>query len=140
MSGREIINVTGGVAHPSTTEVIAFAGEVLSVTDTHHSRLSGSSCPPGRGVQGFRAGIGLNNVARRTLGIILLLVTVVLWTGSNFLASVSSLHISYCFLSWLIAIAVHFRGRHILKAVFRHVPQYIILCCIITPYISQNRL
>ncbi|KAF4627000.1 hypothetical protein G7Y89_g11158 [Cudoniella acicularis] len=36
---------------------------------------------------GFRAGVGLENVARRTLGIILLLVTVVLWTSSNFLAS-----------------------------------------------------
>ena len=30
-----------------------------------------------------------NRVARHTLGIILLLVTVVLWTASNFLASVS---------------------------------------------------
>ncbi|RDW94925.1 vacuolar membrane protein [Coleophoma crateriformis] len=36
---------------------------------------------------GFRAGVGLENVARRTLGIILLLVTVFLWTASNFLAS-----------------------------------------------------
>lgn len=37
--------------------------------------------------QGFRAGVGLENVARRTLGIILLLITVILWTTSNFLAS-----------------------------------------------------
>ncbi|KFY18390.1 hypothetical protein V493_08656 [Pseudogymnoascus sp. VKM F-4281 (FW-2241)] len=36
---------------------------------------------------GFRASAGLQNVARRTLGIILLLVTVILWTVSNFLAS-----------------------------------------------------
>lgn len=40
---------------------------------------------------GFRAGIGLHNMARRTLGIILLLTTVLLWTASNFLASVSCL-------------------------------------------------
>ena len=38
---------------------------------------------------GFRAGVGLENVARRTLGIIMLLTTVLLWTTSNFLASVS---------------------------------------------------
>ncbi|KAE9373515.1 hypothetical protein N431DRAFT_337117 [Stipitochalara longipes BDJ] len=37
--------------------------------------------------RGFRAGVGLQNVARRTLGIFLLFVTVFLWTGSNFLAS-----------------------------------------------------
>jgi hypothetical protein len=37
----------------------------------------------------FAAGLGLPGMARRTLGILLLLVTVFLWTGSNFLASVS---------------------------------------------------
>lgn len=40
---------------------------------------------------GFRAGVGLGNVARRTLGMVLLGVTVMLWTSSNFLASVSVL-------------------------------------------------
>lgn len=38
---------------------------------------------------GLRARLGLMGVARRTLGIVLLLVTVFLWTLSNFLASVS---------------------------------------------------
>lgn len=38
---------------------------------------------------GLLAGLGLGGVARRTLGICLLLVTVLLWTLSNFLASVS---------------------------------------------------
>ena len=37
----------------------------------------------------MRARFGLMGVARRTLGIILLLMTVILWTVSNFLASVS---------------------------------------------------
>lgn len=36
----------------------------------------------------FKAGLGLQNMARRTLGIFLLGVTVFLWTASNFLASV----------------------------------------------------
>lgn len=36
----------------------------------------------------LRAKFGLMGVARRTLGIMLLLVTVFLWTASNFLASV----------------------------------------------------
>lgn len=38
--------------------------------------------------RGFRADIGLESLARRTLGIILLFITVFLWTASNFLASV----------------------------------------------------
>ncbi|KFY46779.1 hypothetical protein V494_00335 [Pseudogymnoascus sp. VKM F-4513 (FW-928)] len=42
---------------------------------------------PSPKASGFRASTGLQNVARRTLGIILLLVTVILWTVSNFLAS-----------------------------------------------------
>ncbi|KAF7558685.1 hypothetical protein G7046_g5485 [Stylonectria norvegica] len=37
--------------------------------------------------EGFRSRMGLAGVARRTLGISLLLVTVVLWTLSNFMAS-----------------------------------------------------
>lgn len=43
----------------------------------------------GKKEHGFRASVGLENVARRTLGIIMLLTTVLLWTASNFLASVS---------------------------------------------------
>ncbi|RKF60988.1 putative vacuolar membrane protein [Erysiphe neolycopersici] len=47
-------------------------------TLSHRSQSKNSS---------FRAGIGLKNVARHTLGIILLTATLVLWTSSNFLAS-----------------------------------------------------
>lgn len=39
--------------------------------------------------RGWRAKLGLGGVARRTLGILLLLTTVFMWTLSNFLASVS---------------------------------------------------
>jgi len=88
MSGREIPGIIG-LAPPSMAEDSTVADEVMPVADTHHTRRSDSSSRPSRGVRGFRAGVGLENVARRTLGIILLLVTVVLWTGSNFLASVS---------------------------------------------------
>jgi hypothetical protein len=55
----------------------------------HHERLSMSSSRLALKPQGFRAGVGLANVARRSLGIFLLLVRVFLWTASNFLASVS---------------------------------------------------
>jgi solute carrier family 35, member F5 len=41
----------------------------------------------GKGGGGLLASLGLGGFARRTLGIILLLVTVFLWTASNFLAS-----------------------------------------------------
>jgi hypothetical protein len=97
MSGRDIPGIPGGMAPPSMTEDFTVADDVISVADTHHTRRSGSSCCPSRGGRRFRAGVGLGNVARRTLGIILLLVTVVLWTGSNFLASVSDPHV-YCYL------------------------------------------
>lgn len=42
------------------------------------------------GSSGVRAKLGLGGVARRTLGIALLLIVVFLWTLSNFLASVST--------------------------------------------------
>jgi solute carrier family 35 protein F5 len=45
--------------------------------------------------QGFRAGVGLGHIARRSLGIFLLLVTVFLWTASNFLASVSCVQLFF---------------------------------------------
>jgi hypothetical protein len=92
MSGTDILGIPGGPAPPSMTEDFTVADEVMSVADTHHTQRSGSFCRPRRGARGFRAGVGLGNVARRTLGIILLLLTVVLWTGSNFLASVSRPH------------------------------------------------
>jgi len=53
----------------------------------HHDTPSMSSSISALKPRGFRAGVGLQNVARRTLGIFLLLVTVFLWTSSNFLAS-----------------------------------------------------
>ncbi|KAF7909573.1 uncharacterized protein EAF01_003291 [Botrytis porri] len=62
---------------------------------THTQRISlertitGTSATASTGSKnvGFRAGVGLENVARRTLGMVLLGVTVMLWTSSNFLAS-----------------------------------------------------
>ncbi|KAH7419013.1 hypothetical protein BKA64DRAFT_699061 [Cadophora sp. MPI-SDFR-AT-0126] len=73
----------------------AVAGDVLSSRDRSvdlhrmqsHDRQSLASTAAGKKTQGFRAGVGLGNVARRTLGIFLLLVTVGLWTSSNFLTS-----------------------------------------------------
>jgi hypothetical protein len=52
-------------------------------------RLSVASSHSNLKPKGFKASIGLENVGRRALGIFLLLVTVFLWTASNFLASVS---------------------------------------------------
>ncbi|KUJ22212.1 uncharacterized protein LY89DRAFT_396166 [Mollisia scopiformis] len=53
----------------------------------HHDRYSIPPLQSSVKPKGFRASAGLENVARRTLGIILLLTTVVLWTASNFLSS-----------------------------------------------------
>jgi hypothetical protein len=94
---------------PSVTEGFTITDEPMSVAVTRNPRRSLSSARSNKRARGFRAGVGLEGVARRTLGIILLLVTVVLWTGSNFLASVSNLDI-YIVVSWLTANQVHFCG------------------------------
>src|SRR5690349_9209329 len=60
-----------------------------SVTSSVSLRSAGTAGSKG---SSLRARMGLMGVARRTLGIILLLVTVFLWTASNFLASVSLSH------------------------------------------------
>jgi len=52
-----------------------------------HGVSRSSSLSAGKGT--LRDRLGLQGVARRTLGIILLLFTVLMWTLSNFLASVS---------------------------------------------------
>ncbi|KAF8849864.1 hypothetical protein BDZ45DRAFT_603719 [Acephala macrosclerotiorum] len=59
------------------------AGRRPSENHEWHSPSLLSSSKP----KGFRASAGLENIARRTLGIILLLTTVVLWTASNFIQS-----------------------------------------------------
>lgn len=55
------------------------------------SEVAGTAEPaaPAATAGGVRARLGLGGVARRTLGITLLLVVVFLWTLSNFMASVS---------------------------------------------------
>lgn len=57
-----------------------------SITSLRTSGIAGTRGGVGRG-GGLLASLGLGGFARRTLGITLLLVTVFLWTASNFLAS-----------------------------------------------------
>lgn len=66
--------------------------------------ITGTSAGTSIKNMGFRAGVGLENVARRTLGMVLLGVTVMLWTSSNFLASVSLL---LSFQAWYIVGGVY---------------------------------
>lgn len=79
---------------PAIAESFDLADDTLSVHRNERLSMSSSlsrsrSLKPKRGGGGFKKSVGLENVARRTLGIILLLATVFLWTSSNFLASVS---------------------------------------------------
>lgn len=92
-------------------------------------RVSASSLS----LKSFRARVGLGSLARRTLGIALLLVTVFLWTTSNFLASVEliwPLHSSI----WTDRQIVYFCGQHLLKAVFRHIYKHFFLCLLAPAY------
>jgi solute carrier family 35 protein F5 len=61
----------------------------LSAPSSHHARRSGSSIRSAAKREGLRAHIGLETVSRRTLGIVLLIITVLLFTASSFLGSVS---------------------------------------------------
>lgn len=71
---------------PADPAAMQTPGQRLSLERT----MTGTSAGTGTSKNmGFRAGVGLENVARRTLGMVLLGVTVLLWTSSNFLASVS---------------------------------------------------
>jgi len=70
----------------SSTSRRSSLGSIHSLTEMTSSQFSSRSVAKG----GFRAKLGLGGVARRTLGIALLMVTVLLWTVSNFLASVGS--------------------------------------------------
>jgi hypothetical protein len=74
---------------PPVTEEFTVTDGSTSPAMLHELHRSSSSSRAIGKQQRFRAGLGVRGVARRTLGIFLLLVTVVLWTGSNFLASVS---------------------------------------------------
>lgn len=59
----------------------------LSSSITSLRSAGALSSPPRSGIHALTARLGLGSVARRTLGLALLLVTVLLWTTSNFLAS-----------------------------------------------------
>lgn len=61
-----------------------------------------SRSPTNTTASSLRARFGLLGVARRTLGISLLLFTVLMWTVSNFLASVSYVPLIMCFGSDLV--------------------------------------
>jgi hypothetical protein len=87
--------------------------------------------------KGFRGQVGMENIPRRTLGIFLILVTVFLWTASNFLASVSQSRTGVGVLE-LIKPPVYPRRQQLLKTVFRHLYQHSILCYIAHPNISAN--
>jgi solute carrier family 35 protein F5 len=78
------------------TEQFTISDELAPSIMGQRPRRSVSSSRASGKHAGFRASIGLGSVARRTLGIFLLLVTVFLWTGSNFLASVSISCKAYC--------------------------------------------
>ena len=62
-------------------------------SDSRATNASTASAP-----RNIREKLGLGGVARRTLGIALLLVVVFLWTLSNFLASVSPTPVSHSLL------------------------------------------
>lgn len=78
---RRSLSSTRGANRTLSSSIASFrsAGTTGTGTTTKTQR--------GAGVGGLRAQLGLAGVARRTLGISLLLVTVCLWTTSNFLAS-----------------------------------------------------
>lgn len=74
---------------PRSLSISSHAAQThLSSSITSLRSAGAASAPPKTsGIHALKAKLGLGGVARRTLGITLLLVTVCLWTTSNFLAS-----------------------------------------------------
>lgn len=70
---------------PESLRQNALSSSITSLRSAGAATTSSSS--PRSGIHALTARIGLGGVARRTLGIALLLLTVLLWTTSNFLAS-----------------------------------------------------
>ncbi|CAD6506061.1 BgTH12-06993 [Blumeria graminis f. sp. triticale] len=70
------------------------------------------------------SGVGLQNVARRTLGTILLLITVVLWTTSNFLASFMFADNSYSKPYFVTYINTAFFAISLIPMLFRSLHKY----------------
>lgn len=70
----------------SHTAQAHLSASITSLRSTAPSSSSASASAP-TGIHALTARLGFGGVARRTLGIALLLVTVFLWTASNFLAS-----------------------------------------------------
>lgn len=71
---------------PEATRQTILSSSLTSLRSAGASSSYPQSRPLG-GIHALKARLGLAGVARRTLGIALLLVTVCLWTTSNFLAS-----------------------------------------------------
>jgi hypothetical protein len=65
------------------------SSERLMAPDESHDQTSMTFSQNLKSGGGFKKGLGLEKVARRSLGLIMLTITVFLWTSSNFLASVS---------------------------------------------------
>lgn len=102
------------------------SGSVLSL------RAGASAAGKGKKATGWRARLGLAGVARRTLGIVLLLVTVFMWTASNFLASVSY-HYHWVSCSWQAGNAeltalVHLLRPHVRQALLCRLHQHFGVC------------
>ncbi len=75
---------------------LASSRSLNAMASLHSSSLLSSSSPSAVVKSGFLMRVGLAGAARRTLGIILLMVTVCLWTVSNFLASVCRCSSFFC--------------------------------------------
>lgn len=79
---RSLSSTRGANQRTLSSSIASLRSAGTAGTGTARSQQGG-----GGGGGGLRAQLGLAGVARRTLGISLLLVTVCLWTTSNFLAS-----------------------------------------------------
>lgn len=74
-------------SHAAQTHLSNSITSLRSAGATSASSSQSRNTPTTGGIHALTARLGLPTVARRTLGIALLLVTVCLWTASNFLAS-----------------------------------------------------
>ncbi|KAJ2906627.1 vacuolar membrane protein [Zalerion maritima] len=87
MPGEPLLpaEIQPGLAHHGRTSMSSIRSSIRSLSPSPSEQRSGMNGKKAPG--GIMSKLGLGGVARRTLGITLLMFTVFLWTASNFLAS-----------------------------------------------------
>ncbi len=114
---------------PPTDLRVVSSNPLRESSDDLELRTSRSSLSPSRpaksvGNESYQGKSVVGGIARHTLGLVLLLIVVFLWTASNFLGSVGELHVHPQPSLDLLSSSDHLRGQELCKTVLLDLSQY----------------